>query len=98
MIVGKNTIIKKAISLRIEEPDKEDPDFDERKRLWSLYPQLEALTTLCKGKVGLIFSDAPVFDLRPVIESNKVPTAARVGSLAPIDVVIPPGPTGMDPS
>jgi len=53
---------------------------------------------LCKGKVGLIFSDAPVFELRPLVESNKVPTAARVGSLAPIDVVIPPGPTGMDPS
>jgi len=46
----------------------------------------------------LIFSDAPVFELRPMIEQNKVPTAARVGSLAPIDVVIPPGPTGMDPS
>jgi len=38
MIVGKNTIIKKAISLRIEEPDKADPDHDERKRLWNAYP------------------------------------------------------------
>jgi len=38
MIVGKNTIIKKAISIRVEEPDKEDPDYDERKRLWSAYP------------------------------------------------------------
>jgi hypothetical protein len=39
MIVGKNTIIKKAISLRIEEPtDKNDPDYDERKRLWSPIP------------------------------------------------------------
>jgi len=59
---------------------------------------LEQLSGLCRGKVGLIFSDAPVFELRPLVESNKVPTAARVGSLAPIDVVIPPGPTGMDPS
>jgi len=38
MIVGKNTIIKKAISLRIDEPEKDDPDYDERKRLWSAYP------------------------------------------------------------
>jgi len=33
-----------------------------------------------------------------MIESNKVPTPARVGAIAPIDVVIPPGPTGLDPS
>jgi len=98
MIVGKNTVVKKAISLRVEEPNKEDPEYDERKRLWSAVPQLESLTGLCKGKVGLIFSDAPVFELRPLIEANKVPTAARVGATAPIDVVIPPGPTGMDPS
>jgi len=53
---------------------------------------------LCKGKVGLIFSDAPIFELRPLIESNKVQTAARLGAVSPLDVVIPPGPTGMDPS
>ena len=32
------------------------------------------------------------------MESNKVPTEARVGALAPIDFAIPPGPTGLDPS
>jgi len=98
MIVGKNTIVKKAISLRVDEPEKDDPDYDERKRLWSAIPQLENLTNLCKGKVGLIFSDTPIFELRPLIESNKVPTPARVGAVSPMDVIIPPGPTGMDPS
>jgi len=53
---------------------------------------------LLKGKVGLVFSDAPVFELRPLVASNKLPTAARVGAVAPIDVVIPPGPTNLDPS
>jgi large subunit ribosomal protein LP0 len=98
MIVGKNTIIKKAISIRVAGPEKDDEDYEERKKLWSAIPQLDTLAGLCKGKVGLIFSDAPVFELRPLIESNKVPTAARVGAVSPIDVVIPPGPTGMDPS
>lgn len=41
MIVGKNTIIKKAITVRVADPDKNDPDFEERKRLWSALPQLE---------------------------------------------------------
>jgi len=98
MVVGKNTVIKKAISLRIENPDSNDPDYDERKQLWSALPQLERLAGLCKGKLGLIFSDSPVFELKPLIEANRVPTAARVGATSPIDVVIPPGPTGMDPS
>jgi len=35
MIVGKNTLVKKAISIRTGELDKADPDFEERKRLWS---------------------------------------------------------------
>lgn len=51
-----------------------------------------------KGKLGLVFSDAPIFELRPLIESNKLETVAKVGVTAPIDVVVPPGPTGMDPS
>lgn len=98
MIVGKNTVVKKAISLRMEQPNPEDPDYEERKKLWGALPQLERLTGLCKGKVGFIFSSSAVFELKPIIEANKVATAAKVGNTAPIDVVIPPGPTGMDPS
>jgi len=51
-----------------------------------------------KGKIGLIFSDTPIHELKPLIESNKKPAAAKVGMVAPVDVTIPPGPTGLDPS
>jgi large subunit ribosomal protein LP0 len=98
MVVGKNTVVKKAITSRIEQPDPNHPDYEERKGLWSALPQLEKLMTLCKGKVGLIFSDAPIYEIKPIIEANKVATAAKVGNIAPIDVGIPPGPTGLDPS
>jgi len=98
MVVAKNTVIKKAISLRIENPNPSDPDYDERKALWSALPQLDKLAGLCKGKIGLIFSDSAASELKPLIEANKVPCAAKVGAVAPIDVTIPPGPTGMDPS
>lgn len=60
--------------------------------------ELDALKNLLFNKVGLIFSNVPVFELKPIIESNKVETAAKVGTVAPADVIIPPGPTGMDPS
>jgi len=98
MVCGKNTVVKKAIDLRLAPPKEDDPDYEFRKPLYTDVPQIEKLTSLCKGKVGFIFSDAPVFDLKPIIESNKIPAPAKVGTLAPAEVTIPPGPTGLDPS
>jgi len=98
MVVGKNTVIKKAIALRMKEPVEGDEDYEFRKSKWSEVNNIDKLNTFLKGKVGLIFSDSAVFDLKPLIESNKKPAAAKVGMVAPIDVAIPPGPTGLDPS
>jgi len=96
--VEKNTVVKKAIGLRLEPPEEKDPDFEFRKPLYTKIPQIDKLRAYCKGKVGFIFSDAPVFELKPLIESNKIPAPAKVGTIAPVEVVIPPGPTGLDPS
>lgn len=60
--------------------------------------ELDALKNLLFNKVGLIFTNVPVFELKPIIEANRVETAAKVGTVSPVDVIIPPGPTGMDPS
>jgi len=98
MVVGKNTVIKKAIALRMKEPVEGDEDYEFRKSKWSEVNSIDKLSTFLKGKIGLIFSDSPVFELKPLIEANKKPAAAKVGMIAPIDVAIPPGPTGLDPS
>jgi large subunit ribosomal protein LP0 len=98
MVVGKNTVIKKAIALRSKEPTEEEGDYDLRKPLYTQLNNLDKIAGLLKGKVGLIFSDTAVFDLKPIIEGNRKPAAAKVGMVAPIDVTIPPGPTGLDPS
>jgi len=98
MVVGKNTVIKKAIALRSKEPTEEEGDFDLRKPLYTEVSGLDKVSGLLKGKVGIIFSDSPVYELKGIIESNKKPAAAKVGMTAPIDVSVPPGPTGLDPS
>ena len=82
----------------MKEPVEGDEDYEFRKSQWTEVNQIDKLIGLLRGKVGLIFSDAPVFELKPIIESNKKPAAAKVGMVAPIDVTIPPGPTGLDPS
>jgi len=98
IVCGKNTVIKKAIDIRLEPPKEDDQDYEFRKRLYTEVPQIEKLLTYCRGKVGFIFSDAAVFDLKPIIEGNRIPAPAKVGTIAPLEVVIPPGPTGLDPS
>jgi len=98
MVVGKNTVIKKAISLRMKAPESADEDYEWRKNHYTELNNIDKIAALLKGKVALIFSDTPVFELKPLIESNKKPAAAKVGMMAPIDVTIPPGPTGLDPS
>jgi large subunit ribosomal protein LP0 len=59
--------------------------------------QLEALLPYVKGNVGFLFTDKDLSDIRKAVLDIKVPAAARSGSVSPIDVVLPAGPTGLDP-
>jgi len=60
-------------------------------------PKLEALLPFVKGNVGFVFTNSDLNAVRKIILENKVPAAAKQGSIAPIDVFVPPGPTGLDP-
>ncbi len=82
--------------MRIDGPG--DGEFAHLKDLGGKIPELKNLLPLMKDKIALIFSDASIFDLKAKLEANKVATEARVGVVAPIDFVVPPGGTGMDPS
>ncbi len=56
-------------------------------------PELSEFIPLIKEKVGFIFTNESVQSLRPRVEANKVAAPARAGFPAPIDYVIPAGPT-----
>jgi len=58
---------------------------------------LEALLPFVKGNIGFVFTNQDLNTVRKIVLENKVPAAARQGALAPIDVIVPPGPTGLDP-
>jgi large subunit ribosomal protein LP0 len=60
-------------------------------------PSLEALLPFVKGNIGFVFTNADLNVVRKIVLENKVPAAARQGAIAPIDVIVPPGPTGLDP-
>lgn len=46
----------------------------------------------------MIFTHASVASLKPKIEGLTLPSPAKVGVTAPVEVRIKAGPTGMDPS
>jgi large subunit ribosomal protein LP0 len=58
---------------------------------------LEALLPFVKGNIGFVFTNNDLNLIRKIVLENKVPASAKQGSIAPIDVVVPPGPTGLDP-
>jgi large subunit ribosomal protein L10 len=58
---------------------------------------LEALTAFIEGQVGLIGTNDNPFGLYQQLEESKTPAPISAGEVAPNDVVIPEGDTGVDP-
>jgi len=63
----------------------------------SEHPQLERLLPHVRGNIGFVFTSGDLKDIREIITANKVAAPARAGALAPKDVVVPAGNTGMEP-
>jgi len=83
ILMGKNTMMKRSIRLYCEETGNDQ---------WA--PLLDELV----GNVGLIFTKGDLSQVKAEIAKYKVGAPARVGLVAPNDVTIPAGGTGMDPS
>ncbi|KNA21687.1 hypothetical protein SOVF_040800 [Spinacia oleracea] len=83
VLMGKNTMMKRSIRLHAEKTGNDN---------------LRKLEQLLVGNVGLIFTKGDLKEVREEIAKYKVGAPARVGLVAPIDVVVPPGNTGLDPS
>ncbi|KAK1978049.1 ribosomal protein L10 [Colletotrichum cereale] len=60
-------------------------------------PEYERLLPFVKGNVGFVFTNDDLKDIRDKILANKVAAPARAGAVAPSDVWIPAGNTGMEP-
>lgn len=83
VLMGKNTMMKRSIRMHAEKTGN--------KAFLNLIPLLQ-------GNVGLIFTKGDLKEVREEVAKYKVGAPARVGLVAPIDVVVPPGNTGLDPS
>jgi large subunit ribosomal protein LP0 len=82
LLMGKNTMMRKIID-GIMERNPEHP-------FGNMLP-------LVRGNVGFVFTNGELPAVRELLISNRVPAPARVGAVAPIAVVVPPGATDCDP-
>ncbi|XP_022150896.1 60S acidic ribosomal protein P0-like [Momordica charantia] len=83
VLMGKNTMMKRSIRIHSEKTGNT--------AVMSLVPHLV-------GNVGLIFTKGDLKEVKEEVAKYKVGAPARVGLVAPIDVIVPPGNTGLDPS
>jgi len=60
-------------------------------------PKYEPLLPFVFGNIGFIFTNSNLNEVRKIVQENKVPAPARIGTSAPTDVRVPPGGTGLDP-
>ena len=82
ILMGKNTLMKKVLS-----------DFLEK----NPGHQWECLMDKLCGNMGFIFTNDELPKIRDFILANKMPAPAKAGAIAPVDVILPAGPTGLDP-
>lgn len=98
LVIGKNTVIKKALSYRTAPLDPKMEDYEFFSRFGEPMTELKVLEPKLVGKFGMIFSHQSIFELKPIIFSNRRAAVAKPGDVSMVEVIIPPGSTGMDPS
>jgi len=82
-LFGKNTLIRKILRDYMKETNNKG---------------LNNLLDCVYGNCGFCFTKDDVKKLRDEILNRKVQCPAKAGAIAPSDVNVPPGPTGMEPT
>ena len=82
VLMGKNTMMRKVLTQYV----RDHPG----------HPY-ELLIPKIKGNMGFIFTNKDLGGVRTIVQNCDVPAPARAGVIAPVNVKVPPGPTGCDP-
>ena len=89
--------MKAALNHKMRKPEETDADYNERKDTWVQCDELDKIVSLLRGNTGIIFSNGDLSEVKKVIDGESREAPAKVGALAPDEVWIRAGPTGLDP-
>jgi len=90
LLMGKNTLQKKVIANRASADGASNND----KAIFEKFCK-EGLIT---GNCGLIFTNDDLASVQAVITKNRIQAPARIGAISPVEVMIPAGNTGLEPT
>lgn len=97
MVMGKNTHMKAAIKELQTEPEEGDSDYEAKKAKYQPRPWLNIVSDQLKLNIGMIFTNGDLSAIKEILDSQVRAAPAKVGAIAPKEVIVPAGPTGMDP-
>jgi len=83
LLFGKNTMIRKCIRDLVKDGS---------------HPEWATIIPVMRGNLGFVFTNGDFGDIVEVLEEHVKPSAAKAGVIAPVDCIIPKGPTGLDPA
>jgi len=90
LLMGKKTMQKKIISIRGGASGASDLDKDLKKTLVD--------ENFLSGNLALLFTNADISEINEVCQKYRVQAPARVGAVSPVEVIIPAGNTGLEPT
>jgi len=83
LVFGKNTMIRRCIRNLCADGD---------------HPEWMSICDVMVGNLGFMFTNGDLEDLEDTVKEFVKPAAAKAGVIAPVDCVIPKGPTSLDPA
>jgi len=88
ILMGKNTMIRKAIRGFV----------DQNKNSPYVGPLSDLSLNHVRGNVGFVFTKGDLSAVKNKVVGLRVEAPAKVGTISPQDVVVPAGPTGLEPT
>ncbi|KAG9395968.1 Ribosomal protein L10/acidic P0 [Carpediemonas membranifera] len=60
--------------------------------------EIQNLVPHIKGNIGFVFTNGDLKEIKDIIEANRREAPARVGAIAPVDVIVPAQNTSLEPT
>ena len=90
--------MKASLTALNTKPQEGDADFASRGGAdWTHNADIDKILLQLKGNTNIIFTNGDLADVKAVLEEEIRPSPAKPGMIAPEDVWIPAGATGLDP-
>merc|ERR1719265_2690340 len=90
--------MKASLTALNTQPEEGDDDYAARGGAdWAKDDNVDKILAQLKGNTNIIFTNGDLGQVKAILDEEVRPSPAKPGMIAPDDVWIPAGPTGLDP-